>query len=157
MTVHDTGYSVIGDVFHKTEMDVVLERLSAGSLQRTKAGARHLLNVPVVQDLSGDSRMLWIARQFVGAGAVPFRATLFDKSPDANWLVVWHQDTALPLQQRLEDPAWGPWSTKAGILYLARAGVGARTGNCASGQSRQLVGDQRPVANSPAHPSRRGL
>jgi ectoine hydroxylase-related dioxygenase (phytanoyl-CoA dioxygenase family) len=30
---------------------------------------------------------------------------------------VWHQDTALPLRERVERDDWGPWSTKAGILY----------------------------------------
>ena len=45
------------------------------------------------------------------------RATLFDKSPDSNWLVVWHQDTALPLVERKDLPGWGPWSTKEGVLY----------------------------------------
>ena len=25
--------------------------------------------------------------------AMPFRATLFDKSPMSNWLVAWHQDS----------------------------------------------------------------
>ena len=58
-----------------------------------------------------------IAREFVGPAAVPFRATLFDKSSTANWLVVWHQDTALPLRARVDQDEWGPWSTKAGILY----------------------------------------
>ena len=48
---------------------------------------------------------------------MPFRATLFDKSPVANWLVVWHQDTALPLRTRIESADWGPWSLKAGIAY----------------------------------------
>jgi ectoine hydroxylase-related dioxygenase (phytanoyl-CoA dioxygenase family) len=42
---------------------------------------------------------------------------LFDKSPTSNWLVVWHQDTALPLRVRSHVPGWGPWSLKAGILY----------------------------------------
>ena len=37
---------------------------------------------------------------------MPFRATLFDKSPQANWLVVWHQDTALPLRRRLDISGW---------------------------------------------------
>jgi hypothetical protein len=46
-----------------------------------------------------------------------FRATLFDKSLSANWLVAWHQDTALPLQQRIDVPGWGPWTTKAGVLH----------------------------------------
>jgi len=61
--------------------------------------------------------MLGIAREFVGPKAGAFRATLFDKSPTANWLVVWHQDTALPLRARVEHDEWGPWSTKAGVLY----------------------------------------
>jgi len=46
-----------------------------------------------------------------------FRATLFDKSPGSNWLIVWHQDTALPLRHRHAETGWGPWSTKAGVLY----------------------------------------
>jgi ectoine hydroxylase-related dioxygenase (phytanoyl-CoA dioxygenase family) len=48
---------------------------------------------------------------------VPYRATLFEKSGRANWLVVWHQDTALPLASRIESDEWGPWSTKSGVLY----------------------------------------
>ena len=61
--------------------------------------------------------MVHLARQFVGVGATPFRATLFDKSGHANWLVAWHQDRALPLKERIEAPEWGPWSNKAGVLY----------------------------------------
>jgi ectoine hydroxylase-related dioxygenase (phytanoyl-CoA dioxygenase family) len=55
------------------------------------------------------------ARAVLGPDAFPFRATLFDKSPAANWLVVWHQDTALPLQARMDLPGWGPWSVKEEI------------------------------------------
>lgn len=46
-----------------------------------------------------------------------FRATLFDKSSDQNWLVAWHQDTALPLRARVQHPQWGPWSTKGGVIH----------------------------------------
>jgi ectoine hydroxylase-related dioxygenase (phytanoyl-CoA dioxygenase family) len=113
----DQGYSVFQNVFAHAEMLSVGQQLANNAVQRTKAGARHVLNIAVVRDLSADPRMLTIARQFVGAGAVPFRATLFDKSPTANWLVVWHQDTALPMRQRFERNDWGPWSTKAGVLY----------------------------------------
>jgi ectoine hydroxylase-related dioxygenase (phytanoyl-CoA dioxygenase family) len=117
MIQDDQGYSVREDVFGRTEMVRVAETLSAEALQRTKAGARHLLNLPAVREIACDRRMLDIARQFVGLAATPFRATLFEKSAAANWLVVWHQDTALPLRQRVEQDGWGPWSTKAGLLY----------------------------------------
>jgi ectoine hydroxylase-related dioxygenase (phytanoyl-CoA dioxygenase family) len=61
--------------------------------------------------------MLGMAQSVLGNDAFPFKATLFDKSPDTNWLITWHQDTALPLRERIETPAWGPWSTKEGVVY----------------------------------------
>ncbi len=71
-----------------------------------------------VADLAADSRLLETARCMLGAAeAVPFRATLFEKSGKGNWLVAWHQDTALPLAARFEAPGWGPWSEKAGVIY----------------------------------------
>jgi ectoine hydroxylase-related dioxygenase (phytanoyl-CoA dioxygenase family) len=111
------GHHIFDGLFAASDMRGVLHQLASVELDRTKAGARHILSVPVVRDLAGDGRMLEIARGFLGPTAVPFRATLFDKSPAANWLVVWHQDTALPLQQRNDLAEWGPWSTKAGVLY----------------------------------------
>ena len=58
-----------------------------------------------------------LARSVLGPEAFPFRATLFDKSPKSNWLVVWHQDTALPLRERVDLQGWGPWSVKEDVDY----------------------------------------
>src|SRR5205807_4301579 len=46
------------------------------------------------------------------------RAIYFDKSPEANWLVSWHQDLTLALRARAEVPGFGPWSTKDGIPHV---------------------------------------
>jgi ectoine hydroxylase-related dioxygenase (phytanoyl-CoA dioxygenase family) len=70
-----------------------------------------------VARIARDARIMDIARQLLGHGAVAFRATLFEKLPDSNWLVAWHQDTALPLCERREVPGWGPWSVKDGVHY----------------------------------------
>jgi len=75
---------------------------------------------PAVIELANSNPLLELARYVVGKNAIPFRATAFDKSPRANWLVVWHQDTALPLRERREVAGWGPWSLKDGVTY-ARA------------------------------------
>lgn len=113
----NTGHAIFDRTFTPTEMERVLAILSTTTMDRTRAGVRHVLNIPVVHDLSHDARLMQMAREFVGRAAVPFRAALFDKSPGANWLVAWHQDTALPLRERTEQEGWGPWSTKAGVLY----------------------------------------
>jgi hypothetical protein len=51
-----------------------------------------------------DLCLLAIAREILGQTAIPFGATLFDKSPSSNWLVAWHQDTLLPLEKKTEEP-----------------------------------------------------
>lgn len=76
-----------------------------------------MLRDKFVSALARDTRLLNLARSVLGDSAIAFRATFFDKSPDSNWLVGWHQDTALPLASRFENPEWGPWSIKDGIHY----------------------------------------
>jgi ectoine hydroxylase-related dioxygenase (phytanoyl-CoA dioxygenase family) len=113
----DPGYAVHPHVLDGAAIQLILDALGQADLNRTKAGARHVLAVPAVRALAANPRLLDLAARFVGPSPIAFRATLFDKSPSANWLVAWHQDTALPLKRRVEDPAWGPWSVKAGVLY----------------------------------------
>ncbi len=113
----DHGYAVYPAVVDRNEIDGVLAAVSSAHIQRTRAGARRILGIPAVRCLATDVRLTTIAGDFVGPGAAPFRATLFDKSLSTNWLVVWHQDTALPLRHRCDDPEWGPWSMKAGVNH----------------------------------------
>ncbi len=111
------GFRIVNAVLALSETADLLRVLEASQLTRSRAGARHLMKHPAVSDVANDPRLVLIARGFLGSSAVPFRATLFDKSSARNWLVPWHQDTALPLLERRDAPGWGPWSTKAGISY----------------------------------------
>lgn len=122
--VQERGFTIIPGILPHTEVDLLLEALSRELLERTKAGIRHALSHPSVAQIAHDPRLLGIAKSTLGDNAFPFRATLFDKSATANWLVVWHQDTALPLRARRETPGWGPWSVKKGVTY-AHAPAGA--------------------------------
>ena len=116
-TVRDEGYGLIPDVFAPSEIRSLLTALRREALPRTRAGVRHAMRSPAVARTANDPRMLDIARKILGPAAIPFRATLFEKLPASNWLVAWHQDTALPLQERREASGWGPWSIKDGVNY----------------------------------------
>jgi hypothetical protein len=111
------GFTVIEAVLDATEVAELARTLETSDLDRSRAGARHLMNRPAVSGVATDPRMVAIAGRFLGDIAIPYKATLFDKSPARNWLVFWHQDTALPLCERGEVPEWGPWSIKGGIAY----------------------------------------
>ncbi len=118
------GFAVVPNVFGTSEVDAFAHELVAPSLKRSRAGVRHLLSLPPIATLARDPRLVELAASVLGCEPVPFGATLFDKSADANWLVVWHQDTALPLTERRNAPGWGPWSVKGGVVY-ARAPAAA--------------------------------
>jgi hypothetical protein len=111
------GFKIVEQLLEEAELRPVVAGIEAGLASRSKAGARHILGMPAVRELANHPKMLALATEFVGPSPFPFRATLFDKSPDKNWLVAWHQDTALPLRERNDSPDWGPWSVKAGLLY----------------------------------------
>ena len=115
--IRKQGYAIIPDILESNEVNRLLDEFSRADLPRSRAGLRHAMKVAAVAAVAHDARLIGIAREALGAEAFPFRATLFDKTPSANWLVVWHQDTALPLQGRHEFPGWGPWSVKDGVNY----------------------------------------
>jgi hypothetical protein len=111
------GFAIIPDVFTDAEMAALWRKLELLQLVRSRAGARHLLKHVEIASLACDPRLIRIASDILGAAAQPFGATLFDKSPQANWLVSWHQDTALPRRERTNASGWGSWSEKDGLLY----------------------------------------
>jgi hypothetical protein len=115
--MEDPGFEILEGVLRPAECDELLAELSCSQAQRTRAGARHLMGHPAVGSIANRYDLLAIARRCVGAGALPYRATLFEKSGYRNWLVVWHQDTTLPLASRTDSPEWGPWSVKEGVHY----------------------------------------
>jgi len=104
-------------VFLRDELHRLTTQLTAEAPRRSRAGARHILGCKSVAHLARDPRLVDIASRWLDATAIPFKATLFEKSPDANWLVSWHQDTALPMSERHDVAGWGPWSKKSGVTY----------------------------------------
>jgi len=115
--VEEYGFAAFPEVLLPGEAARLIDDLTQSTLRRSKAGVRHALSHPAVAALARDPRLLQIVQEVLGDKALPFRATLFDKSHNANWLVVWHQDTALPIRERRDAPGWGPWSVKDGVAY----------------------------------------
>jgi len=115
--IAEQGFGILPDVLRTSETDCLREELEKSGLPRSRAGIRHAMGNPAVSRFAHDRKVLGLVRMVLGEFAVPFRATVFDKSPSSNWLVMWHQDTALPLTEKCESQGWGPWSVKDGVTY----------------------------------------
>lgn len=60
-----------------------------------------------------------IASAVLGQGSRPVRAILFNKSPDTNWALGWHQDRTICVRERKDAPGFGPWTVKSGMVHVA--------------------------------------
>jgi ectoine hydroxylase-related dioxygenase (phytanoyl-CoA dioxygenase family) len=122
--IEENGFGVQPALFSPEFVDRLCRDIESLTIPRGRAGVRHALRLDPVAALAGHPLLARLACEVLGSESFPFRATLFDKSPASNWLVVWHQDTVLPLRERIEVPGWGPWSVKESINYAhAPAGV----------------------------------
>jgi Phytanoyl-CoA dioxygenase (PhyH) len=59
-----------------------------------------------------------VANALTGAKARAVRVLYFDKTPELNWAVPWHQDRTIAVADRIEMPGFGPWSVKAGVHHV---------------------------------------
>jgi hypothetical protein len=103
-SLEERGFAIIPDLIPENEILDLSTVFSQSSLPRGRAGVRHAMRLPSVVTLANGSKLLGMAKDILGGEAVPLRATLFDKSAEANWLVAWHQDTALPLRRIASAP-----------------------------------------------------
>ncbi len=120
--VQQRGFAIIPNVVPESDIARVIQELAANPLPRGRAGSRHAMRHPSIVELARGPRLIELAEDILGSEAIPFRATLFDKSPRSNWLVAWHQDKALPLRKRQDVIGWGPWSVKDGVIYAQAPG-----------------------------------
>lgn len=115
--IEEQGFAIVPSVLSTRELIPILVSLADLEPPRGRAGIRHVLNHPTVKVVAQNPRLLEMAQAVLGDSAFPFRATLFDKTPDGNRLLSWHQDVALPMQNKVEAADWGPWSEKDGVIY----------------------------------------
>lgn len=75
---------------------------------------RVLARCPALADQLGSTIVPGLIESLCGRDAQIIRSILFDKTPQTNWLVPWHQDATIALATRQDAPGFGPWSIKEG-------------------------------------------
>ena len=119
------GFALLPDVVDEGRVRALLAALdeaedAAGVRRRESVYAiRNLLEaVPAVAELARDPAIRGLVEPVLGPGAFAVRGILFDKTPDANWKVTWHQDLTIAVRERREVAGFGPWSEKAGVVHV---------------------------------------
>ena len=110
------GFAIVPTFLELFELAVLDEALPASVGQ--SGGLRNLLDLPEIAALATSQKVRSLVDPLLGQDAFPVRGIFFDKTPDANWKVSWHQDLSIAVSQRRDAPGYGPWSEKAGVLHV---------------------------------------
>jgi ectoine hydroxylase-related dioxygenase (phytanoyl-CoA dioxygenase family) len=118
---HD-GFELVPKLFSETEARKIAALLDSEveSLRGSRRGGTRdvLSRLPALRELAERPAILKIVCEVLGDGVFVVRATLFDKTPEANWKVPWHQDVTIAVKERRETAGYTPWSMKEGVVHV---------------------------------------
>lgn len=84
----------------------LLEKLRSGIFQTGRAGTRCLLDHPLVRETAIKVRDHLSGLGLLKKESVAIHAIAFDKTPETNWKVAWHQDLMFPFARKVSAPGY---------------------------------------------------
>jgi hypothetical protein len=120
------GFAVLKDVLTEGEVAGLIADLAYVGNDRSvrrrgssSYGIRNLLQLaPAVRALAHSFKLRHIVDRLAGPKAKPVRGIYFDKTPEANWSVSWHQDLSIAVRGQEDVDGFGGWSVKAGVPHV---------------------------------------
>jgi len=115
-TLFSSGFEIAPSVLSRVEVEEL--RVALRDLDIAPGHRNLMRRVPEVRALALSEKIAALLEERVGAQVVAVRSIFFDKTPEANWLVPWHQDLTIAVRERREIPGYGPWSMKNGVPHV---------------------------------------
>jgi len=120
------GFAIVPSVVPNQEIESLLERLKKGEPEippnrrsHHAHAIRNLLRVmPQARQAAESAAVRSLVESVLGPDAFVVRDLFFDKTPEANWKVPWHQDLTIAVRHRKDVPGFGPWSVKDGVPHV---------------------------------------
>ena len=116
------GFAILPKLYAPAEVAALLHCVE--SAPASGPSFRRSAEVFAIRNLLGEIPALWplldtpALRGLLGglfpAGCQLVKGIYFDKPAQSNWLVAWHQDLMINVEQRADQPGYGPWTSRAG-------------------------------------------
>ncbi|MEC4091720.1 phytanoyl-CoA dioxygenase family protein [Pseudoalteromonas rubra] len=119
MSIEKNGFEIHSGFLGNDLINEVITEIESIDCDYPKHGIRNaekkLISVKnlVESDLLRDK-----AKSYLSGNPEVVRVIVFDKTPDKNWLVTWHQDKTISVTDKKEIDGWGPWTLKDGVHHV---------------------------------------
>ena len=124
--IHTLGFAKVPQIINHNQIEKLIKCLSelndlqvVSNKKDSIYGVRNLLNLsPKIRELAESQEIKIVVEKILEDNAKPVRAIFFDKTPEANWKVPWHQDLTIAVKKKRETEGFTAWTSKAGIQHV---------------------------------------
>lgn len=119
MNFFENGFEIIEDFVSETWHRFILTEIENADFPVNVSGVRNInKKLKSVAQYLNSNEFKSKSDAFIAKDAQLVRAILFNKSPETNWYVTWHQDKTVCVSSRFEAIGWRAWSVKEDILHV---------------------------------------
>lgn len=115
----ECGFEIVENFISENDICNIIHEIESIQFPFGVGGVRNAeKKIASINDLISSHSLLKSAAFYLKENPSFVRAILFNKTPESNWPVSWHQDKTVCVTKRFEKVGWGPWSTKDNILHV---------------------------------------
>jgi ectoine hydroxylase-related dioxygenase (phytanoyl-CoA dioxygenase family) len=116
-TFHDAvqsrGFALVSECLSVSEIESLRAEFPATAPQQ-----RNLFSRESIRRLATSQSIRDLAESVLGPSCFAVRAIFFNKTPEANWKVAWHQDLTIAVREKCETAGFSSWSVKHGVPHV---------------------------------------
>ena len=115
----EQGFCLQGRALSASVMSELTAVITNHQQRHKTTSIRHAdLKILAIKTFAQSTLITNLASQYITGPPQLVRAIMFDKNPEENWSVTWHQDKTIAVNQKRDIAGWGPWSIKEGIHHV---------------------------------------
>lgn len=119
MKLLENGFEIIENFISEEWLKVILDELETSEISKDMSGVRSInKKLNSVDKYLRSSEFKQSASPFTPPNTRLVRAILFNKSPESNWYVTWHQDKTVAVSEQFEAAGWRTWSIKENTHHV---------------------------------------
>ncbi|UZT99644.1 phytanoyl-CoA dioxygenase family protein [Chryseobacterium fluminis] len=119
-SITENGYTIINRIFSDEEIEQISKVIqNADTSNETFRKSENLFairqflkEIPEAVNLIFNENIKKVIKEIFGDRYFVVKSIYFDKPEKSNWYVAYHQDLTVSVDQKVELPDFGPWTTK---------------------------------------------
>lgn len=118
-TIDEHGFAIVAQSIEPEQLTQLQHQVQPLLSDCTHAGIRQLATkINLIKELANASPLIDLVQSILGPKARLVRSILFDKKPQLNWQVAWHQDITIAVQAAHPVAGFHCWSHKDSIPHV---------------------------------------